>query len=187
MPSFSLPLLPPNVSGILMAVFPGWWVSELPRLLCSLSLSLELSGTLLCGALPHLTSPAAGFANSSLSCALGNCRHKTDAAALFMAAFLWSTNPFAGVEFQSMILNTFPSLETFVFHKASFIQLLGEVCLSPEPLLIHFSGTEGKKFSQKLLGGQTGCERPQCTGWPYLEVPWQVTTWSQSARPRDSF
>lgn len=40
-----------------MAVFPGWWVSELPRLLCSLSLSLELSGTLLCGALPHLTSP----------------------------------------------------------------------------------------------------------------------------------
>lgn len=71
-----------------MAVFPGWWVSELPRLLCSLSLSLELSGALLCGALPHLTSPAAGFANSSLSCALGNCRHKTDAAALFMAAFL---------------------------------------------------------------------------------------------------
>lgn len=39
-----------------MAVFPGWWVSELPRLLCSLSLSLW-SFPAPCCVEPCLTSP----------------------------------------------------------------------------------------------------------------------------------
>lgn len=89
MPSFSLPLLPPQCVRNLNGRVPRLVGLRTALLaLLSFSLSLELSGALLCGALPHLTSPAAGFANSSLSCALGNCRHKTDAAALFMAAFL---------------------------------------------------------------------------------------------------
>lgn len=41
-----------------MAVFPGWWVSELPRLLCPLSLSLSLSSfPAPCCVEPCLTSP----------------------------------------------------------------------------------------------------------------------------------
>lgn len=111
MPSFSPPS--PTVSGTLTATSPGWWVSELPCLLCPFL-----------GASRHLavwsfasTHAEGGFATGALSSALGNCQHQTDAAALFMAAFLWGTNPLAGVEFQSMIPNTFPSLETFIFRE----------------------------------------------------------------------
>lgn len=134
-----------------------------------------------------LSSPAGGFAKSSLSCALGNCRRKTDTAAFFLAAFLWGTNTLAGVEFQSVIPNTFSSLETFIFHEALVLQLFGRS--------MHFSsafpGAERKNFSQNLLGGQTGgnWERLQrtCGGGGSLEVSGQVTMWNQSPRPGESF
>lgn len=72
-----------------------------------------------------LSSPAGGFAKSASSCALGNCRRKTDPAAFFTAAFLWGTNTLAGVEFQSVIPNTVSSLETSIFCEALVSQLSG--------------------------------------------------------------
>lgn len=58
MPSFSLPLLPPQCVRNLNGRVPRLVGLRTALLaLLSFSLSLELSGALLCGALPHLTSP----------------------------------------------------------------------------------------------------------------------------------